>query len=149
MVYTETKPRGPIAAMYNSPGPMVYSLPTLVGSQTHDPRSEKPKLPSWSFGTKHASLTEDASPGPVHHPDAKITRSGKDGTPLYSLYSRPRDPTMFQPPGPGAYSPEKSGPSANYQSPRHSFGARTRLRAMDKNPGSLSLLNFGVMNKSH
>lgn len=136
MVYERTKPRGPIAAMYNSPGPSVYPLPTLVGSRTHDPRSEHSKLPAWSFGTKHGKFYEDASPGPVHYPDVKFTRSGKDGTPHYSLYSRPNEPRIFQPPGPGAYSPEKVGPSAHPQSPRYSFGARTRLRNMDKNPAA-------------
>ena len=45
-MYEYTKPRKPIAAMYNSPGPCVYGLPTLVGREKHDPRSVHSKVGS-------------------------------------------------------------------------------------------------------
>ena len=65
-------------------------LPSLVGSQAHDPRSSHNKNPAWQFGTHHASLTVDASPGPKHFPDVTYTRHGKDGTPHFSLYRSSR-----------------------------------------------------------
>ncbi len=89
MVYNYTKPRGPIAAMHGSPGPC-YALPGMTGHPTHDPRSVHNKAPAYSFGTKHGKLVEDASPGPCHLPEAKVYRYGADGTPHYSLYSRPK-----------------------------------------------------------
>ncbi len=135
MVYERTVPRVPVMATFSGPGPVVYPLPTLVGQKGHDPRTEHEKAPAWPFGVKHGKFFDDCSPGPVHYPDVTVTRRGKDGTPHFSLHSRPLDPTNFHVPGPGAYSPEKSGPSANYQSPRFSFGHRNRLRASDKNPG--------------
>jgi hypothetical protein len=133
MVYEYTKPRAPIAATYKSPGPC-YQLPGLTGGTMHDPRSVHNKNPSWQFGVKHGKFSDDCSPGPVHYPDVKYTRTGKDGTPHYSLYSRTKDIPAFNTPAAGTYSPEKSGPSAAHRAPQYSFGDRTRLRATDKNP---------------
>ena len=136
MVYEYTKPRAPIAAMYVRPGPAGYGLPTLVGAQTHDPRSVHGKRPAWIFGIKASAFkNNDASPGPVYLPNFKVTRYGQDGTPMYSVYGRIKSPQFFQPPGPGAYSPEKAGPSAAPASPRYSLGPRTRLRFTDSAPG--------------
>lgn len=148
MTFEPTLPRGPIAGMYNSPGPCVYPLPTLVGNRGHDPRSLHNKNPAWSFGTRHGKFSEDSSPGPVHYPDVKYTRHGRDGTSHYSLYSRPADPHVFNAPGPGAYCPEKAGPMAHHQSPRFSFGSRTRLRASDKNPASNQYSLPGLLGKT-
>lgn len=130
------RPRVPIQAMFNSPGPMVYGLPVLCGARTHDPRSIHLKAPAWLFGIKHGRFYNDASPGPVYYPDVHVTRCGMDGTPHYSLYSRPQDPTAFKTPGPGAYSPERAGPSSCPQAPKFSFGSRTRYRAQDQNPAA-------------
>ena len=90
MVFTETKPRGPISAMNSTPGP-VYLLPGLVGNNFHDPRSVHSKQPSYSFGLKHGKYKDEASPGPCYFPNPKISRTGKDGTPHYSLYARRGD----------------------------------------------------------
>ena len=90
MVFTETRPRGPISAMHSTPGP-VYLLPGLVGSSAHDPRSSHTKQPSYSFGLRHGKYRDDASPGPCYFPSSKIYRTGKDGTPHYSLYARRGD----------------------------------------------------------
>ena len=65
---------------------VVYQLPSLVGSISHDPRSSHQKNPAWQFGIRHAKLFDDASPGPVHYPDVQYTRHGKNGMPHYSLY---------------------------------------------------------------
>ena len=90
MVFTETKPRGPISAMHSTPGP-VYLLPGLVGSTFHDPRSVHSKQPAYSFGLRHGKYKDDSSPGPCYFPNPKISRTGKDGTPHYSLYARRGD----------------------------------------------------------
>lgn len=80
MVYTETRPKGEIAAAYGSPGP-IYSLPGLVGERTHDPRSVHNKQPAFSFGVRHGKWRDDASPGPIYLPDLKYSRYGADGSP--------------------------------------------------------------------
>jgi len=90
---TETKPRGPIAAEYSSPGP-AYGLPRLVGAKEHDPRSTKQRGPAYSFGTRHAAFTTDSSPGPCYYPDPKFGNKGADGAPKYSIYSRSKDSTL-------------------------------------------------------
>jgi len=135
MVYEYTKPRGPIAAMYSSPGPC-YALPGLVGHKSHDPRSVHSKAPGYAFGIRHGKWRDDCSPGPCYYPNPKIYRNGIDGTPHYSLYSRPKESSMFKVPGPGAYSPEKSGPSAHYMPPRYSFGSRHRHGRLDNTPAA-------------
>ena len=135
MVYEYTKPRGPIAAMYSSPGPC-YGLPTLVGQNKHDPRSVHTKYPSYSFGVHHGKFRDDCSPGPCYYPDSKVYRDGKDGTPIYSLYGRQKDVAPFKTPGPGSYCPESTGPSAYYRHPAYSFGIRHRHRKQDNSPGT-------------
>ena len=90
MVWTETKPRGPISAMHSTPGP-VYLLPGLVGNNFHDPRSVHNKQPAYSFGLRHGKYKDDSSPGPCYFPNPRRSRTGKDGSPQYSLYSRRGD----------------------------------------------------------
>ncbi|KAK6177879.1 hypothetical protein SNE40_012754 [Patella caerulea] len=135
MVYQYTKPRTAIAAMYNSPGPC-YGLPSLIGQSTHDPRSSHIKKPAYSFGVRHGRFRDDCSPGPCYNPDPKILRSGKDGTPHYSLYSRQHDGTIFRTPGPGSYQPEHSGPSSHFNHPSYSFGSRSKFRRTDNVPAA-------------
>jgi len=147
MVYEYTKPRGPIAAMYSSPGPC-YGLPTLIGQQTHDPRSVHNKFPSYSFGIRHGKFKDDCSPGPCYYPDPKIYRDGKDGTQHYSLYGRQRDANLFKTPGPGAYSPETSGPMAHFRHPAYSFGTRNRHRRNDNTPAPNNYSLPGMIGKT-
>lgn len=137
MVYQYTKPRGPIAAMYGSPGPC-YNLPGLTGQTRHDPRSPHNKAPAYPFGIRHGKFKDDCSPGPAYNPDSKVYRDGMDGTPHYSLYSRQKEANQFKVPGPGAYSPEASGPSAAKQNPKYSFGKRHRHRRTDNTPAANS-----------
>ena len=136
MVYNYTKPRGPIAAMYSSPGPC-YGLPSLVGQHGHDPRSAHSRGPAYAFGVRHGNLTQDSSPGPRYLPDSKIYRNGRDGTPHYSLYGRSRDQPGFRTPGPGAYAPESTGPTARRMPPAYSFGTKNHGRGVDTTPGNL------------
>ena len=146
MVYNYTKPRGPIAAMYSSPGPC-YALPGLVGQKTHDPRSEHNKGPAYPFGVRHGKFKDDCSPGPCYYPSPKYSRVGPDGVPHYSLYSRQKDGTMFKVPGPGAYSPEHSGPSAKFRAPTYLFGIRHRNKRTDNTPGNINLWETSADNK--
>ncbi|KAL4232890.1 Outer dense fiber protein 3 [Mactra antiquata] len=133
MVYNYTKPRGPIAAMYSSPGPC-YALPGLVGQKTHDPRSEHNKGPAYPFGVRHGKFFDDCSPGPCYYPNPKCYRDGLSGVPHYSLYSRTKDAEKFKAPGPGAYSPEKAGQSTHYKHPSYVFGSRFKSRRTDNTP---------------
>uniref|UniRef100_A0A668A4R1 Tripartite motif containing 35-30 n=1 Tax=Myripristis murdjan TaxID=586833 RepID=A0A668A4R1_9TELE len=128
------KPRGPIAALYSSPGPK-YALPGLTGHNHHDPR--KYKAPVFSFGTRHGQSGSDTSPGPRYLIPSNITRLGRDGTPAFSLYSRPRDPELFQAPGPGQYSPEHSGKSVYSSAPAYSLSGRSKDFGNDQTPGNI------------
>lgn len=137
MVYNATKPRMPIMAMYSSPGPC-YALPGIIGQKTHDPRSVHYKGPAYAFGIRHGKFRDDCSPGPCYLPDAKQFRDGKDGTPHYSLYGRPRDLKTFCTPGGPAYRPEEAGEMTKHRAPAYSFGNRHRHRRTDSCPGKCS-----------
>jgi hypothetical protein len=135
MVYNYTKPRRPIAAMYASPGP-VYMLPSLIGRSKHDPRSVHHCGPAWHLGLRHGKDRDNSGPGPAYYPDPHILRSGKDGTPHYSLYSRPKTLDAFAVPGPGAYQPEKTiGNNYFTRPPAYSFGLRHKEFSTDNVPG--------------
>ncbi|ESP01088.1 hypothetical protein LOTGIDRAFT_207730 [Lottia gigantea] len=134
MSWTPTVPRGPIAAMYNSPGPQ-YGLPGLVGIEKHDPRSVHNKYPAHSFGIKHGKVRDDCGPGPAYMLSNQIYRDGIVGTPKYSLYGRPKDQTQFFTPGPGAYKPEGAGDGSKPVAPKYSFGSRHKTRKNDNSPG--------------
>ena len=142
MVYQYTKPRGPVAAAFSGPGSARYGLPGLVGYSEHDPRSVHYKYPAYSFGIKHGKFRDDCSPGPAHLPTSKIYKDGKDGTPHYSLYGRQRDLSRLNTPGPGAYSPERAGPSAHFHHPAYPFGTRHRHRRTDQTPGKSNNSNI-------
>ncbi|KAL8606766.1 hypothetical protein ACOMHN_049595 [Nucella lapillus] len=135
MVYEYVKPRAPIAAMYNNPGPC-YGLPALTGDKTHDPRSSHNKMPAYSFGVRHGKFKDDCSPGPCYYPNTRVYRDGMDGTPHYSLYARQMDAHGFKTPGPGAYCPEQTGPTAKFRHPAYSFGTRHRNRGTDNTPAA-------------
>ena len=98
MVYSPTKPRGPISAEHSTPGP-VYLLPGLVGTSFHDPRSVHSKQPAYSFGLRHGKEKDESSPGPCYFPNPRISRTGKDGTPHFSLYARRGDLKSDRSPG--------------------------------------------------
>lgn len=135
MVYQATVPRGPISAMYSTPGP-AYALPGLTGIQEHDPRSVHNRGPAYSFGLKNGKFKDDCSPGPTYYPNPRITKEGKDGTPSYSLYSRHNDKNNTNNPGPGTYKPEeKQHMEAAYNKPAaYSFGTRHKNRGTDNTP---------------
>ncbi|XP_072129029.1 ciliary microtubule associated protein 1A-like [Mobula birostris] len=136
------RPRGPIAAYYSSPGPK-YRLPGSTGFEQHD--TTKFRSPAYSFGVPHARLTEDSSPGPAYLIPSLLTRRGRDGTPAYSLYSRPKEIRSFQTPGPGAYAPESSGRLAYSAAPAFSIAGRTRGFRTDQSPGPAAYLLPSVL----
>jgi len=126
-----------ISAKFRGPGPARYGLPTTVGFVTHDPR--KLRHPAYSFGSRLENFSslfkKPDGPGPSHYINPTITRTGKDGTPHYSLQGRARDLSQKnRTPGPGTYSTEVIAPVHEKRPAAYSFGARTRLRACDKIP---------------
>nr|XP_047908630.1 outer dense fiber protein 3B [Anser cygnoides] len=127
------RPRGPIAALYSSPGPK-YGLPTNVGYRLHDP--SRHRAPAYSFGARTAQHGDDRSPGPAYLLPPRTTSKGKDGIPAYSIYGRPRDLEPFRTPGPGCYSPEKAGKWAFPSAPVYSLRSRTKEFASDQTPGT-------------
>lgn len=143
MVYNYTKPRGPIAAMYSSPGPC-YGLPGLVGQKQHDPRNVHQKGPAYPFGVRHGKFRDDCSPGPCYMLNSKVFKDGNDGTPHYSLYGRQKDGIIYKVPGPGAYSPEKSGQTAYFKYPAYSFGSRAQNRKIDNTPGRFLITRYNL-----
>uniref|UniRef100_A0A3B5MSD2 Ciliary microtubule associated protein 1B n=1 Tax=Xiphophorus couchianus TaxID=32473 RepID=A0A3B5MSD2_9TELE len=75
------RPRGPIAALYGSPGPK-YSLPGLIGASQHDPT--KCKAPMFSFGARHEEANTNCSPGPRYLIPSNMTMKA----PNYTLQGR-------------------------------------------------------------
>ncbi|XP_074757768.1 ciliary microtubule associated protein 1B [Athene noctua] len=144
------RPRGPIAALYGSPGPK-YGLPTSVGYRLHDP--SRSRAPAYSFGVRVGGRQDERSPGPVYLLPPRTTAKGKDGTPAYSIYSRPPDLTPFRTPGPGCYSPERAGGLAFPSAPACTLGSRTRHGTVHQTPGPAAyrlppMLGPNVVNKS-
>lgn len=78
------------------------------GIHKHDPT--KYKAPIYSFGTRPNLANSDCSPGPRYLVPSNITRVGRDGTPAFSLFSRPKELGQFQIPGPGQKKKKKKKP---------------------------------------
>ena len=72
------------------------------GAANHD--TTRYKAPMFSFGTRHECRSE-SSGGSSYLIPSNITRTGRDGTPAFSLHSRPKEPKTFQGPGPGEQNP--------------------------------------------
>nr|XP_020462731.1 outer dense fiber protein 3-like protein 2 isoform X1 [Monopterus albus] len=129
-----------IAGREKGPGPGRYGLPPTIGFIGHD--FTKPANPAYSFHGRMCDKTFpavyyiDSSPGPLYHVDAKITRFGKDGTPAYSMLGRMKtQKELFQTPGPGAHSPEKTPPcNLQRRAPSYTMGSRTNYRTIDSVP---------------
>uniref|UniRef100_A0A670JBC2 Outer dense fiber protein 3-like n=1 Tax=Podarcis muralis TaxID=64176 RepID=A0A670JBC2_PODMU len=126
------RPRGPIAALYSSPGPK-YALPTNVGYPLHDP--SRYRAPAYSFGIRRPQELVGCSPGPGYLIPTNMTMRGKDGIPAFSIYGRPRDVMSFMTPGPGRYSPEKAKNLAYPSAPNYSLASRTKNFDYDQSPG--------------
>uniref|UniRef100_A0A6I8N182 Ciliary microtubule associated protein 1B n=1 Tax=Ornithorhynchus anatinus TaxID=9258 RepID=A0A6I8N182_ORNAN len=92
------RPRGPIAALYGSPGPK-YLLPPSTGHPLHDPT--RARAPAFSFGWRLPPREQPRSPGPAYLIPARLTVRGRDGAAAFSIHGRPRAPPTFRTPGPG------------------------------------------------
>ncbi|ELU11338.1 hypothetical protein CAPTEDRAFT_161832 [Capitella teleta] len=138
MVYVYTRPRVEIMAMTKSPGPAVYKMPGLTGTNDHDPHSRFSRGPAHTFGGRRDTWAIGCGPGPCYYPSPKIYRDGHDGTPHYSLYARQKEMTMSQTPGPGAYCPESAGPTTKFRNPEYSFGTRLQHQRLDAVPAANS-----------
>jgi len=139
MSYSYTKPRGPIAAMFNSPGPC-YALPGLIGHRGHDPRSVHERGPAFPLAGRHLEPDIRAgTPGPAEYlPDSKMLRTGRDFGPKFSFGGK-GDRYSYQSttPGPGAYAPENAGSvTRRSTTPSFSFGTKCRLKTRDEFPGN-------------
>jgi len=134
MTFEPTKPRGPIAAMYCSPGPC-YALPSLMGNTSHDCRSTQPKAPAFQFGLRHKMYSTDSSPGPVYSLPP-LNKTHKHALPEWTLASREFPPSQakLNVPGPGAYDLRSSGKVVSESAPAYTFGSRARGRKSDNAP---------------
>nr|XP_057930731.1 outer dense fiber protein 3-B isoform X1 [Doryrhamphus excisus]XP_057930732.1 outer dense fiber protein 3-B isoform X1 [Doryrhamphus excisus]XP_057930733.1 outer dense fiber protein 3-B isoform X1 [Doryrhamphus excisus]XP_057930734.1 outer dense fiber protein 3-B isoform X1 [Doryrhamphus excisus]XP_057930735.1 outer dense fiber protein 3-B isoform X1 [Doryrhamphus excisus] len=131
------RPRGPIAALYSSPGPK-YALPSLTGSSKHDPT--KCKAPSYSFRASYDISKQDNSPGPKHLIPSNITKNGRDGTPAFSFGSRPKDLTRDQVPAPNRYHLENADKYTYHSSPSYTLSGRWKqvIESNQTTPGPAS-----------
>lgn len=132
--YTYTRPRRPVAASYKGPGPC-YALPALIGHSTHDPRSSHARGPAFQFGLAANPDPRTCSPGPCYRPDPKLTRSGRNGDPSYSMYSRRKELEPFRTPGPGAYPFHVVRPITKPSSPAYTFGGVWTYSPLEDTPG--------------
>ncbi|NXR07651.1 ODF3A protein, partial [Semnornis frantzii] len=144
------RPRGPIAALYGSPGPK-YGLPTNVGYHFHDP--SRCRAPAYSFGIRGCQQKLSCSPGPVYLLPAGTTAKGPAGTPAFSIYSRPRDLVPPHTPGPGCYRPEKADRVAFPSAPAYALHSRTKMSRCQQTPGPAAyrlpaVLGAHLVNKS-
>ena len=126
--------RPDIAAKQRGPGPAKYVLPNQTGRICHDPT--RSISPAYSFGKRLGSslLHPWSSPGPVHYVHPSLTRTGKGGSPAYSLRtkSKPLQPPLM--PGPGAYRPERTPVLCHKTAPRYSFGTKGQERQASRTP---------------
>lgn len=118
-----TSAKMPIAAMMRGPGPAKYRLPSCLGHPGHD--VSKSKSPAFSFGRRVKAQENKNSPGPAYMVPARMTRTGGDGAPAYSLHGRTREAKPLCTPAPGHYTPETSHKHYNKHS-GYSFGMRTK-----------------------
>lgn len=111
-------------------------MPPLVGQKSHDPRSTHNRQPAYSFGLRHGKWRDDTTPGPQYYPDPKFLRTGRDGSPAYTLHSRTKDFSLDERvPGPGQYDPRKADEHIWPTSPRYSLHYRHKEFRTDLTPG--------------
>ncbi|KAM6161566.1 ciliary microtubule associated protein 1B isoform 3-T3 [Erethizon dorsatum] len=127
------RPRGPIAALYSSPGPK-YKLPPNTGFLLHDP--SRPRAPAFTFGMRLPAPQTTCGPGPGYLVPPRMTARGPDGGPAYSIQGRLRHSAPFRTPGPGKYFPERAGNATYPSAPRHTIAPRNwGVRSWQQTPG--------------
>lgn len=133
--YPYTRPRGPVAAMFSSPGP-IYKLPPLVGEKNHDFESIHIKAPAYSFGHRYKINEYERSPGPAAYAqNAKVTNHGPDPGPSFSLKQRLDSKIHSVGPGPAQYLPNDN--AIHPRAPEFQFGLRPEDHTRHIGPGKL------------
>lgn len=131
-----------------SPGP-IYMLPPTVGYNKHD--ASRYRNPQYSISPKlYASGIHATNPGPQYEVRG-LTEHGKQGIPAYTIKSRPKTLAPFNPPGPGAYSPEKAPRMKEARPPAYTMQGRYTYTSANISPGPAynlpSMLGPKVPNK--
>ncbi|XP_033930003.1 outer dense fiber protein 3-like [Melopsittacus undulatus] len=123
-------PRGPITALYISPGPK-YGLPSSISFLAHAPC--RPRAPGAAAA---------AGPGPRVPGALGQHRPRQLPEPPSSICGRPRDPLPFSTPGPGRYLVQPHGPRLLPEPPHPARGRAadtstvgTFYEDLCKNPG--------------
>ena len=92
-----------------------------------------PRFPSGS-DLVPVSFVHGSSPGPVHYIHPAQTRTGREGTPSYSLRKRTKPLEPYPIPGPGAYWPERT-PVLDYKrAPKYTFGVKGTDKSVNRVP---------------
>lgn len=110
--WTPTKPRAPIAAEFQTPGPGYCDIPSLIGQET--PKFTMSGRPEHKEGT--------TSPSPSDYNTRKLTSRGRDESPQISMAGRARENRPYITPAPCSYEPHDQ--VLNESPPHYSFGRK-------------------------
>uniref|UniRef100_A0A672FR15 Uncharacterized protein n=1 Tax=Salarias fasciatus TaxID=181472 RepID=A0A672FR15_SALFA len=125
------RPRRPIAAMHQTPGPNKYLLPSLTGTSKHDPT--KSKSPAFSMASRHLQSTVHHSPGPAHFVEPNTTRTGRHTALAVSLKGK-RQSQVKLTPGPAAYGAVKLD-KWKRKAPEYTIAGRPSAQQQNVTPG--------------
>ncbi|XP_014480701.1 PREDICTED: outer dense fiber protein 3-like [Dinoponera quadriceps] len=114
-----------LSCKVKGPGP-VYKLPTLVGYTDHDP--SRHRNPAYTIRPKTGLKPLLIGPGPRYNV-SKLTKSGQDNPPAYSIKGREALGLRHLGPGPGTYSPEKC-PLINHNRRAPAYSIKSRHEAV-------------------
>uniref|UniRef100_A0A672F338 Uncharacterized protein n=1 Tax=Salarias fasciatus TaxID=181472 RepID=A0A672F338_SALFA len=124
------RPRRPIAAMHQTPGPNKYLLPSLTGTTRKIDQITKSYIhSSFIFSTVHHS------PGPAHFVEPNTTRTGRHTAPGVSLKGKRQSQVKLAGPGPGKYSVETADKLVCRKAPSAVISGRLKERRDDQLAG--------------
>ncbi|XP_028916788.1 outer dense fiber protein 3 [Ornithorhynchus anatinus] len=124
------RPRGPIMALYTSPGPK-YMIQGATGFWKHHPG--KDRAPAYSFRGAPMPLAKISSPGP-YYIQPNIQKTGKVLSPAYSMCKRYEAKTTVTP-GPGDYYAERANRYVFKCPPSQTIALRGKSFQVDNTPG--------------
>ncbi|XP_014784639.1 outer dense fiber protein 3-B [Octopus bimaculoides] len=136
MTFQPTIPRGPVSAMFSSPGP-IYSLPPLIGYNKHDTRSTYIKAPAYQIGKRTEFTHNTLSPGPKYNFQKQpVYRDGKVSLAHAYIFGRAKDVKPFDGPGPSTYY-VNSGIACSYPAPpKYTFGRNLDENITEQTPAA-------------